>query len=320
MTEQIQTVIYSFVPAERCNMCGAGLSRAKIIGRRLNDSQGLRPRGRIGITVTVMRCRRCGLVFANPQPRPSDVAQHYGVPPEEYWPPEYFHDSDSYFSSQIDTFSRLRGKKPPKGPARVLDVGAGLGKAVHALLHAGFDVWALEPSRPFCERAREATGLGADRLIEGSVEDAEFEDGFFDCVFFSAVLEHLYDPSAVLARAVRWLRPGGWVHVEVPSSSWLTGRIVNAAYRLQGLDYAANLSPMHVPFHLFEFRLRSFQEHARAHGYAVAYHTSYVCQTYLPRLADPILKPAMALTGTGMQLEVWLQREGQCARPPPRRA
>ena len=85
-------------------------------------------------------------------------------------------------------------------------------------------------------------------------------------------------------------------------------RILDAVYRVQGLDYTCHLSPLHVPFHLFEFTLRSFQLHAQRLGYEVAGHRYYPGDTYAPRWATPALVRLMEATKTGLQLEVWLRR------------
>ena len=92
----------------------------------------------------------------------------------------------------------------------------------------------------------------------------------------------------------------------MPSSKWLTNKIYNLIYRLQGLDYVGNISPMHTPFHLYEFGLKSFEIHGQNNGYKVARHQFYVCDTYLPKMLDPVVKPIMGKTDMGMQLEVWL--------------
>ncbi len=305
MTVAPQAATYRFEAVEACNMCGAPTGDAKVIGRRLNTHQGMRPTRTAGISTTVVRCQSCGLIFSNPMPVPGSVAQHYGTPPEEYWAEAYFEESEGYFREQIETFFRLwRGSGAPVA----LDIGSGIGKALRALTQGGFDTFGLEPSEPFFNRARELPGIDADHLQLSSVEDAEYPADRFDLVTFSAVLEHLYDPATAIERALRWTRPDGLVHIEIPSARWLTSRLVNLAYRLQGLDYSSNISPMHVPFHLYEFTLESFRRHGSAAGYRLVDHRWYVSDTYLPPILDPIVTRVMEATNTGMQLEVWLGR------------
>ena len=95
---------------------------------------------------------------------------------------------------------------------------------------------------------------------------------------------------------------------EVPSSRWLVSRLGNLFYRLSGSDCVANLSPMHAPYHLYEFTPRSFQLHGASVGYVVADHRHFVCHTYLPRPLSTIMATCMGLTNTGMQFCIWLRK------------
>ena len=47
------------------------------------------------------KCKNCKLIYSSPQPVPFDIQDHYGVPPESYWRPEYFIPDPAYFSEQI---------------------------------------------------------------------------------------------------------------------------------------------------------------------------------------------------------------------------
>lgn len=286
-------------------MCGSPPSEHRILGRRSNGPQGAFPKRKPGITVSVSQCRRCSLIFADPQPIPYDLQDHYGVPPESYWKEEYFEVADDYLKLVLDRFKRLARFRTGM---TALDIGAGLGKAMVALERAGFDTYGIEPSLPFRERAITRMGLDPDRLLGGSIENAAFDTGSFDFITFGAVLEHLYDPSGSLAKALTWLRPGGLIHVEVPSSHWLIHRIINTVYRIQGSDHVANLSPMHPPYHLFEFDVKSFTANGAISGYRVAHAEHYVSTTYLPIWMEPLMRWYMRRTDTGMQLSIWLTK------------
>jgi len=150
--------------------------------------------------------------------------------------------------------------------------------------------------------------INTDKLKLGMIEEVEYSENHFDFISFGAVLEHLFDPSASILKAMKWLKPNGIIHIKVPSSDWLIAKIINLFYKLKCTDYVCNLSPMHKPFHLYEFSLKSFQEHAKQHGYELAFYEYYVCQTFMPKMIDYILKPYMRWTNTGMQLCVWLRK------------
>src|SRR6185436_15711156 len=115
-----------------------------------------------------------------------------------------------------------------------------------------YDAYGIEPSEPFYRRAIDQMGISPDRLSLTTFEDAEFPR-MFDIVSFGVILEHLYDPSAALAKAFKWLNPDGVIHVEVPSSKYIFSNILNLYFWLCRTDYVVNISPMHVPFHLYEF-------------------------------------------------------------------
>ena len=305
---------YFFHPVSGCNMCGAAPTRHRVLGRRLNGSQGMFPRGKVGITTTVMKCEVCGLVFSSPMPVPFDLHDHYGMTPEEYWKGVEFKVPDSYFVYTIKQFKSLVDFRPGM---RALDIGAGLGKAMIAMERAGFDTHGFEASKPFRDQAIGRMGVDPGRLRLGDVDTITYEAESFDLVTFGAVLEHLYDPARSIARALGWLRPGGLIHIQVPSSDWLVARLVNCAYWIQGSDYVSNISPMHPPFHMYEFTLGSFTRNGKAQGYEMAHHEYFICETYMPRILDPLLRRIMKSTDTGMEIGVWLKKVAadSAARP-----
>lgn len=296
---------YSFNYIKNCNMCGSDAVSHKILGKRLNRSQGKNPSNKVGITTTVLKCNQCGLVYSNPQPIPASIQDHYGIPPEEYWRKEYFVIDNNYFKQEIGTLKKLISFT---SGMTSLDIGAGLGKQMIALSKAGFDAFGIEPSKPFYEQAISKMKIDPTKLKLGMIEEVDYPDNYFDFISFGAVLEHLYDPTGSIAMAMKWLKPTGIMHIEVPSSKWLIGKIINLYYKLKMTDYVGNISPMHEPFHLYEFGLKSFELNAKQTNYAVAFHEYYVCQTYLPKIVDPILVPLMKYTNTGMQLCVWLRK------------
>lgn len=302
---------YLFEAVEACEMCSSPDAGNLILGQRLNGRQGLRTHRLQGLTTTIKRCRHCGLIYPNPLPIPAAISDHYQLAPEEYWHQNYFSDSDSYFSEQLQVASRLLGPSSPGRPWQALDLGCGVGKALQALMRAGFEVTGLEPSLTFWERCLERTGLSADRLLNRPVEDAEFDASTFDFVTFGAVFEHLYHPRACLERVLPWLRPGGVIHLEVPSSNWLIEHVYHRVLKLKGSEFTSFLSPMHPPFHLYSFARKSFADNQRRMGFCIVESRYDVCDVYYtPRLLRGLLEFIMRRTNTGMQLTLYLRKEG----------
>lgn len=302
-----KTITYTFHPISACNMCGSSSNRHQVLGRRLNASQGRNPRRKAGITTTIMRCRDCGLIFSNPLPIPADIQDHYGVPPEEYWKEDYFRIDLPAFAPLIE---RARQHMDPCDHPRSLDIGAGIGKLMKAFEQDGFEAWGCEASTPFHIRAIEKMGIPAERLKAGRVEDIDFPSEFFDVITFKAVLEHLTDPSAVLRHCLPWLKPGGVIYLASPSSNWMISRWFDRYYALRGMDYSSHISPMHPPYHLYEFGLDSFIKNGRQNGYKVCHHHYDVCETFLPKMFDGLLRRIMRRNNTGMDLTVLLKKNG----------
>ena len=286
-------------------MCGS--DEAVLLGLRLNSRQGFRPRSAEGIAVSIKRCRPGGLIYSAPQPVPAELADHYGIPPDDYWRTiEPW--SPAHYEKQVADARRLL---PYRTGMTALDVGVGQGKAIRSLIHAGFDAWGMEPSEPFRRFAIEENGIDPNRVQLAPLAEAEYAAGQFDFITFGAVLEHLADPSAALERALDWLKPDGILHAEVPSSNWLGARLINGWFRLCGTTYVTNLSPTHAPFHLFEFTPASFEANGRRLGYSIAEYRFSACGSqHIPDLIRPLVLAIMVQTQTAMQLTVYLRKEG----------
>ncbi len=297
---------YYFEEIKKCEMCEESTDSHKVMGQRLNKSQGLSPKKRHGISVSVRKCCKCGLIYSNPMPIPFDIQDHYGTPPEDYWRASYFEWKETYFSRQIKFAKELL---PFKEGMKALDIGAGLGKAMISMDKAGFDSYGFEPSDPFYERAVNKMKISPDKIKKGMVETIEYPKNEFDFITYGAVFEHLYHPAQTLERAMEWLKPGGIVHIEVPSSKHFIAKIINFYYRLRGTNYVTNISPMHTPFHLYEYSLESFKELGKKLNFTIEHHYIDVCEIYfIPKFLHPLLRLYMKWTNKGMQLTVYLRK------------
>lgn len=110
------------------------------------------------------------------------------------------------------TAARLAGQLRPG--ARALEIGCHDGYFLSRLQKLGLAVAGIEPS-PFAEFACQRYGLD---VAHGFFRAEDFEFASFDTVVVRHVLEHVPDPGAMLAGAVRLLRPDGLLYVEVPNS------------------------------------------------------------------------------------------------------
>lgn len=291
-------------------MCGRETSNAKVLGHRASKTTGYFPRRARGVIIPVLQCNHCGLVYCDPLPLPLDIGQHYNVEPADYWPEtlNYFKENPTYFDYENSVAKRLLNFQDGM---KSLDIGSGIGKALVSMRRAGFEPYGIEPSEKFRKFCVEKNQIPESCLQAASVETAQYPDGFFDFITFGAVLEHVYHPAQCLSIALKWLRPGGILHAEVPSPHWLVARLINLFYRLQGTTFVTNVSPMHVPYHLYEFTVPSFQEFAARSGCEIAHHEFFVCAQYhIPKFLQGLTAKIMKRTNTGMQLSVFMRKSG----------
>jgi SAM-dependent methyltransferase len=120
------------------------------------------------------------------------------------------------------------------GPGtKVIDVGAGAGRHSFEAYRRGADVIAFDQSADdmaevttMFEAMSEAGEVPASARAEAVVGNAlelPYEDGTFDCVIASEILEHVPEDDAAIAELTRVLKKGGNLAVTVPR--WLPERI-----------------------------------------------------------------------------------------------
>jgi len=97
----------------------------------------------------------------------------------------------------------------------VLDLGCGNGGLTAGLAEAGFEVVG-------CDRDRRGIEIATAAHPEIEFHQAEFEsipqilDRTFDAVISTEVIEHLYDPAAMLKCAHQMLKPAGLMLITTP--------------------------------------------------------------------------------------------------------
>jgi 2-polyprenyl-3-methyl-5-hydroxy-6-metoxy-1,4-benzoquinol methylase len=186
-----------------CNLCGS--SDIEVIGTRDRDGRPLR--------TTI--CRKCGLVWSNPRPGEAEVRRYYSN--------EYRLDYKGRATPSLRHVARSGrgalnryGLLAPylKRSDRILDAGAGGGEVVYILRRLGMDASGLEPDEQYARHAREALNVP---VATGFVQDATFAAGTFDVITMYHALEHVEDPTAILARLRSWIAERGVLLIEVPN-------------------------------------------------------------------------------------------------------
>jgi 2-polyprenyl-3-methyl-5-hydroxy-6-metoxy-1,4-benzoquinol methylase len=104
----------------------------------------------------------------------------------------------------------------PHTARSILEVGCGAGDFGSILKsERKAEVWGIELIPEVAKKA----SLKLDRIMVGNIEtgDMPLPDGYFDCIVFNDVLEHLTDPWRVLSRLKANLTQNGLVVASIPN-------------------------------------------------------------------------------------------------------
>jgi len=163
--------------------------------------------------MTYQVCAGCGLVFLNPRPAPQALSGDTDTARDQEGSPA---------APSAWSLPRVRGFE--KGAdlirshvrrGRLLDIGCGDGRFLSIMYERSeLELYGLEPNAP--EAARASSLLGLD-VFQGTLEEAEYDDGYFDVITMWDVLEHVYDPARELREVRRVLHDGGLLLARVPN-------------------------------------------------------------------------------------------------------
>jgi SAM-dependent methyltransferase len=237
-----------------CEVCGSSEFQVLFKGwDRVYGLPGLFP---------IVQCRKCSLLFINPQPEEKELKAYY---PKAYYSTgtiryreyswlrkrvleEYFgyrHSTNSskslrYFKKIlfIPLRARYRNAIPFIPGGRLLDIGCGNGTELYKLKAMGWKTYGVELDE---EAASKAKSLGLE-VFTGNLFGADYPDHYFHVVRMSFVLEHLPNPKETLQEIKRILLPYGRLYISIHNARslnyWLFGE------RWYSFD---------VPRHLFSF-------------------------------------------------------------------
>lgn len=186
-----------------CNLCG-NLS-AERVGTTDREGKPLR---------TVL-CTSCGLVWTDPRP---DTAANRKFYSEEYrlqYKSAYVPKRKHVYRETLRAIARYEAIASLVRPgAKLLDVGSGAGFFPYVARNQGIDAQGIEPNRGFAEYAIDTFEVPTTNAF---FQDVELPVEHFDLITMNHVLEHVEDPVATLRQLRQWLKPSGFLVVEVPN-------------------------------------------------------------------------------------------------------
>jgi 2-polyprenyl-3-methyl-5-hydroxy-6-metoxy-1,4-benzoquinol methylase len=185
-----------------------------------------------------IRCRTCGLLFADPIPDLSfgNLQSVYGAEyTEEIREPSEDAEALEVLRAATHRQMDIVERYATKGVA--LNVGAMSG-AIQALQERGWGLRIVEVSQYAAETARARWGLD---VTVSRIEDFECPPDSFEFIKLGHVIEHLGDPRRVLLALATMLRRNGVILLDTDNGAGLRTQVEVAVRRLLGERASAEL-------------------------------------------------------------------------------
>lgn len=185
-------------------------------------------------------------------------------------------DRSFWFQHRNNCIVEVIRNYPPNGV--IYDIGGGNGFVTLSLLQNGFKSILVEPSSTGIKNAK---SRGISRVINSTLEDANFKSNSLPAVGIFDVLEHMKDDKKILKDIYEVLHPYGKLFITIPAFSFLwsyqdeyakhyrryTIKSITALLRSAGfaLDYSTYFfSPLFLPLFIFRtlpYRMKLFKKY-----------------------------------------------------------
>jgi SAM-dependent methyltransferase len=199
-----------------CNLCGA------------DDYVVLFPKGAAQFH-RIVRCKRCGLMYANPQEKVDCEVVKTPEYPKVFdivWSKRFFRKQHVQLPDYLEVLKAVNRLAPRRG--KLLEIGCHCGIFLNEIREDGWDVTGLEPDIGVANYARDNYRLN---VIDGILPQPALAPGTFDAIVMLHVIEHMPDPLSSLREIRKLLKPGGILAVETPRFDSLSFKILGRRER-----------------------------------------------------------------------------------------
>jgi 2-polyprenyl-3-methyl-5-hydroxy-6-metoxy-1,4-benzoquinol methylase len=206
------------------------------------------------LPLRVVRCVRCGLVYAIP----GDNTQHINL--------QYANLQDDVYVAEeqgrrITARIILKKIAKYKRKGKLLEIGPATGFLLDEAQKQGWETYGVELSKWAVDFARRKFHL---TVFNGVLKDAGFPCNYFDVIVMADLIEHLPDPRETLKEARNILKPTGILFITTPDIDSFLSKLFKA--RWWGIQQA----------HIYYFSRRTLSKLLDAAGFTVVKYTSHV--------------------------------------------
>lgn len=186
------------------------------------------------LSLNLVKCNVCDLVFVDPLPRPKYLESYYNEKYYDIFTP--LEEKDNFIRrilkeilfrikflvstvrarSQIKYILRnVDFDKKENSDRKVLDVGCGNCALLSIFHKLNWQIFGVEPSKYFARQARRRFNF--QNIFAGSLQSYKLSNQKFDVITICHILEHVIDPIEILKKAKGLLKEKGVIFIEVRS-------------------------------------------------------------------------------------------------------
>ena len=210
----------------------------------------------------IVKCPKCELEFIYNQPSFEEIKNIYSSDYYKAWGMESGENTE-VASMKKSTFADMLKKiLPYKKSGNILDIGTASGFLLEEAKKLGFEPYGVELSEYSSSIAKKK--FGDERIFNGTLENAPFEENFFDIITMCDFLEHSQNPINILNISHKLLNitaysNGGYIMITVPNTNSFTHNIMGKKWTQYKLE------------HLFYFNKKNIEIMAKKTGFEVIY-------------------------------------------------
>ncbi len=258
------------------------------------------------LPLRIVRCLRCGLVYANPQDIPAEIYLNYRNMKDEVYISE---EKARRISARIV----LKKISKYKRPGRILDIGCATGFLLDEAKSEGWEAYGVELSEWAASYARKRFNLN---IFEGVLKEARFPYDHFDVVVLIDSIEHLPDPKGTLGQVRRILKPDGILCISTPDINSFLSRFLQAKWwgiKQSHLFYFSRKTLANM-LEVTGFKAVRYAPHTRV--FSVEYwgsrlkdYNHFLCKLFYSASKYPFLRKKLVRLSFRDQIEVFAEKK-----------
>ncbi len=259
---------YTLVTA--CPVCGSHHKDLYYKGTQATESNRLSHQADYACTSSgygrfpdIYQCRDCRLIYSGQRPSTEDLHQLYAQVEDEVYLKEEAGRVKTFEKALLD----LNALCPDKG--KLFEFGSYTGVYLELAKAQGWEVSGVELSDWARGIAQNKRGLSLFKSID---EIKHPRQNAFDAVVLWDVIEHVHDPSAMVAEASRLLKPGGMLGLSTMVLDSVSASLLKSKY------------PFLMEMHLIYFTRPTLIRLLETQGFDICQfnrHARYVSWGYL---------------------------------------